>query len=82
MPLPKNKEARARIAKAVVALMKLPPAQRKRMLHDEMDKRGLQSILDSNIGNQQPATMAAMHPPSPPEIESLKQEDKSDSQRI
>ena len=42
MPLPKNPEARKRIARAVVALFKMLPEKRKEVISEEMRRRGLE----------------------------------------
>lgn len=42
MPLPKNPESRKKVAQAMAALMKLPPARRKEILRNELDKRSLE----------------------------------------
>ena len=41
MPLPKNSQERQKVARAVVALMKLTPEQRKAVLAKELKKRSL-----------------------------------------
>ena len=41
MPLPKNPQERQKAARAVVALMKLTPAQRREVLAKELKKRNL-----------------------------------------
>ena len=39
MPLPKNPQARKRMAKAVATLSKLPPKKRRELIEDEKARR-------------------------------------------
>jgi hypothetical protein len=52
MPLPKDPESRAKIAKTVVALMRLKPEARKRVLDNERARRAKIREAEARTGNQ------------------------------